>query len=151
MLSPTLGVDPGHRSTAVRGVATQSTLIVNTSSKMYCRVLPRASGHHGRVFAGVVRPWERVTRGDHGGHRGPSTLVAMRVERVGSGRLHWLDPRVALALWPFRGPLRTFPLPYTLTAGLNHRENLFCHPHGIRRNDTVGPLGACLRRRERPG
>ncbi|KAI9464317.1 hypothetical protein HD554DRAFT_2040707 [Boletus coccyginus] len=45
----------------------------NTSSTMYCRVLPRASGHRGRVFAGVVRPWEGVTRGDRGGHRGPST------------------------------------------------------------------------------
>jgi hypothetical protein len=35
--------------------------IGSTSWSMYCRVLPRASGHRGRVFAGVVRAWERVT------------------------------------------------------------------------------------------
>jgi hypothetical protein len=50
-------------------------LIVNTSSTMYCRVLPRASGHRERVFAGVVRAWERVTARHRGGHQGPSTFT----------------------------------------------------------------------------
>jgi len=47
--------------------------VMNTSSTMYCPVLPHAPGHCSCVSAGVVRLWEQVTRGDRSGHRGPST------------------------------------------------------------------------------
>ncbi|KIK72100.1 hypothetical protein PAXRUDRAFT_22402 [Paxillus rubicundulus Ve08.2h10] len=40
---------------------------------------------------------------------------------------------------PFSTPACTFSLPYILTVGVSHRENLLCHRHVIRSSDTDGP------------